>query len=277
MEPFLKWAGGKRWLASKSSDWFEVGPSRYIEPFLGSGAIYFHLMPESAILSDLNKELIETYEAIRGEPGKVFGLLKAHHRKHSAEYYYVVRAQNPRNSYSRAARFIYLNRTCFNGLYRVNKKGEFNVPKGSKNSVVFDYDNFQAIANQLSGTELNNCDFADSISKAEKGDLLFADPPYTVKHNNNNFLKYNEHIFSWADQERLAKAVNGAARRGAKVLVSNADHKCIHELYSQNRWEILRVERYSGLASSSEFRKSTSEVVISNYLSPTGEVVRTRR
>lgn len=266
MTPFLKWAGGKRWLVSRHTTLLRLDAKRYIEPFLGSGAVFFHLQPKSAVLTDLNDELICTYCVLRETPDAVVKSLKKHQRQHSRDYYYRIRASKPRSDVSRAAKFIYLNRTCFNGLYRVNLQGVFNVPKGSKDKVLLPSDDFKGISRLLRSVTLLSCDFADSLAHAGEGDFVYIDPPYTVKHNNNNFLKYNEQIFSWADQKRLSAALAGAAAKGASILISNADHPCIHELYSASCWTHLTVSRFSRLASAAHYRRGTTETLISNYL-----------
>jgi len=270
MTPFLKWAGGKRWLTSKHREWFDVEFERYIEPFLGGGAVFFNLAPKKSILSDLNCELVSVYETVRSNPSEVVKILRRHQALHGEEYYYHIRAMKPRTNITRAARFIYLNRTCFNGLYRVNLKGEFNVPKGTKTKVILDDDDFQEVSKRLKSSTMSNCDFGTTLRKAAESDLVFIDPPYTVKHNNNNFLKYNEKIFSWSDQQRLFTEADQAAARGAKVIVSNANHSCIKELYGSSKWVQIEVERASVLASSAKFRKRESELVISNYLDADG-------
>lgn len=231
-----------------------------MEPFLGSGAIFFSLGIEKAVLNDVNKELIETYTVIRDNWLAVQEALEIHQRLHSAEHFYRVRADCPSTVEARAARFIYLNRTCFNGLYRVNIQGKFNVPMGTKMSVVLDTDDFEALSRVLRDVELSSVDFAEVVRRCGSGDFIFADPPYTVKHNNNGFVKYNERLFSWADQERLKESLAGAAQRGAIVVISNADHPSIRELYRDFNIEIL--ERQSVMASDASRRKPTTEVLI---------------
>ena len=148
--PFLKWAGGKRWLARDHSDLFStISGSRYIEPFLGSGAVFFALRPKQAILNDANVALIETYTAVQRDWEGVSDKLRQHHRLHSADYFYRVRSAPPTSLTGRAARFIYLNRTCFNGLYRVNRQGVFNVPVGTKTDVLLGSDDFSAVSRAL--------------------------------------------------------------------------------------------------------------------------------
>ncbi|GBE56251.1 modification methylase DpnIIA [archaeon BMS3Bbin16] len=276
MKPFLKWAGGKRWFVGKYSNFLPLEYNRYIEPFMGSGAIFFWLRPKKALISDCNKDLIESYLTLKYQPDAVWKKLIVHQRNHSKVYYYKIRSSSPRNAVTRAARFIYLNRTCFNGLYRVNQHGKFNVPKGTKNTVIFPNDDFSAVSKLLENCTLLTQDFEKTIRLAGKGDLLYIDPPYTVQHNNNNFVKYNEQLFRWADQERLENSLKQAASRGAFILISNADSKCIHDLYSDQLWSKICVTRYSVLAANALNRKPTSELVISNYLNEKGAQVNPR-
>ncbi len=259
--PFLKWAGGKRWLVSANPDLFSSPYDRYIEPFLGSGAVFFHLAPKKAILADRNKELIGTYQAIKDTWDRVEKELARHHRNHSKSYYYAVRNSNPRTPHTKAARFIYLNRTCWNGLYRVNLKGKFNVPLGTKTNVVLETDNFQAIANRLQNADLQVGDFESIIDSSGPKDLVFVDPPYTVKHNLNGFVKYNEILFSWEDQIRLKNALMRAKARGAKLIVTNAYHASIKKLY-KDFGEMLTLKRPSIIAAHSEHRKLCEELII---------------
>jgi len=193
--------------------------------------VFFSLQPSQSILSDINSDLIETYQAIKDRPEIVEHYLRIHHKKHSKEYYYHVRDSMLRSRFSRAAKFIYLNRTCWNGLYRVNLKGKFNVPIGTKTKVIMESDDFQKISDLLNNAEIKVSDFEKTIDMAKAGDLVFVDPPYTIKHNNNNFIKYNECLFSWEDQIRLREALCRAKCRGANILITNANHHCIKELY----------------------------------------------
>jgi DNA adenine methylase len=263
--PFLKWAGGKRWLTKRFPELLPVHFIKYFEPFLGSGAVYFHLSPMSGAISDLNEDLVVTYRALRDAPHKVQSLLKTHSRKHDDDYYYQVRASRPVSESVRAARLIYLNRTCWNGLYRVNKNGIFNVPRGTKNSVIFPTDDFAAIAAQLKQIDISCCDFEITIDRADEGDFVFIDPPYTVKHNFNGFLKYNQSIFSWDDQVRLCRSIVRARDRGVLVLLLNANHRSIRDLY-RGVGQYVRLPRSSILAGDSSFRTETSELAITiNY------------
>jgi len=261
VKPFLKWAGGKRWLVASHANLLPKGFNRYIEPFLGSGAVFFYLCPTKAILGDSNSELIDTYLAIKQNWALVYRYLKKHQRMHSRDYYYRIRSFKPKSLASRAARLIYLNRTCWNGLYRVNQAGTFNVPIGTRSSVIFEDDSFDKVSESLQGAELQSCDFEQIIDMAGEGDFVFADPPYTVRHNDNSFIKYNEKLFSWLDQERLCSALKRAKDRGAQILVTNACNQSVRELYEAN-FETLAVSRNSLISSKVETRKKCEELVI---------------
>lgn len=229
--PFLKWAGGKRWLAASPYLLLPESYKRYIEPFLGGGAMFFRLQPEEAILSDINSKLVNAYVQVRDNLEGVKSGLDKHQNNHCTEHYYSVRDGEPESDLDAAVQFIYLNRTCWNGLYRVNKLGRFNVPVGTKMAVNYENGELEAVSQSLFNAEIHCRDFEESIELAQEGDFLFVDPPYTVNHNMNGFLKYNENIFSWADQQRLRAAVGRAISRGAKVALTNADHASVRELY----------------------------------------------
>lgn len=262
MVPFLKWPGGKRWLVTSHSELLPRTFTRYIEPFLGSGAVFFDLEPTSSIIADSNPDLITMYDGIRDNWPEVWRLLSNHQRLHSKAYYYHVRSQKLRNQAARAARLIYLNRTCFNGIYRVNLDGEFNVPKGSKDAVLLDDDDFESIAQLLARAEILRSDFEPVIDVAGDGDLVFADPPYTVRHNNNAFIKYNETLFSWADQVRLANALARARERGALVVATNACHRSIRDLYRSCGFATKALSRYSSISADAESRTQFEEIFI---------------
>jgi len=261
--PFLNWAGGKRWLASTHLDRFPKSYGRYIEPFLGSGAIFFALQPKCSVLSDINSDLIETYQAIKLCPKDVEDELRKHHDSHCKDYYYKIRASIFSTIQERAARFIYLNRTCWNGLYRVNLSGKFNVPIGTKKNAILSTDNFQKTSEILQSSEFEACDFERTINKASDGDLLFVDPPYTVKHNNNAFVQYNESLFSWGDQVRLHKCLQAAEKRGAFIVATNAHHKSIKNLYSSDFSSII-VNRHSTLSGDAKKRGRIEEFIFTN-------------
>jgi len=259
--PFLKWAGGKRWLVESDVQFAPDCFERYIEPFVGGGAVFFSIPRSNFLISDSNPELINCYQTIKKDWQSVVKSLRLHQANHSDSYYYDVRSSKPRKPHTRAARFIYLNRTCWNGLYRVNLKGQFNVPRGTKDTVMMETDDFDAISKLLDGGSIVCQDFQKTLSKAGEGDFVFVDPPYTVKHNNNGFVKYNEKIFSWQDQELLKQSINQAVSRGAKVTMTNADHPSIRTLYKDNT-EIEILDRLSVISGSPTFRGKVSEVLI---------------
>ncbi|WP_345971925.1 Dam family site-specific DNA-(adenine-N6)-methyltransferase [Sulfurimonas diazotrophicus] len=258
--PFLKWAGGKRWFVETHADFLPQDFNHYYEPFIGGGSVFFHMQPRCATLADMNKDLISTYEALKNDWFSVQKALEQHQANHSDEYYYKLRSMKPRQLHTKAARFIYLNRTCWNGLYRVNLRGEFNVPRGTKDTVLLSTDDFESVSESLKNTELIISDFEDVIAKAQQNDFVFIDPPYTVKHNMNGFIKYNEKLFSWDDQVRLANAVKQASGRGAKVMVLNANHESICELY--DGFDQIVLTRKSVLAAKSEYRGKYDELMI---------------
>lgn len=267
LEPFLKWAGGKRWFAERFLHLVPEQFDRFVEPFLGSGAMFFALQPAKALLSDLNADLVGCYCAMRDAPDALATRLADHQVLHDKEHYYRVRSAKPEDLIERAVWFLYLNRTCWNGLYRVNLRNEFNVPIGTKTTVVLASDNFAASASTLASAEIAHCDFERTLDQAGPDDFVFVDPPYTVKHNLNGFLKYNDKIFSWADQVRLRDAIARAAARGAKLLVTNANHISIRELYEGiGRCEV--VCRASVLAARAIHRVQTEELVIRTWLDP---------
>lgn len=259
--PFLKWAGGKRWLTSRYSRILPDEYGTYIEPFLGSAAVFFHLRPERAILSDKNSDLMNVYQQIKRNWRVVHRALRRHQTLHDKAYYYDERARTRRAAHERAAQFLYLNRTCWNGLYRVNTCGAFNVPIGTKSAVLMDTDDFAATAAALRSARLKVCDFEQTLGLASADDFAFVDPPYVTRHNFNGFVKYNEDIFSWKDQERLAESVKDAAARGVKLLVTNAAHESIRELYNGVGVH-LDLNRASVLAANSTNRGVTAETAI---------------
>jgi len=256
LEPLIKWAGGKRRLLAEIQ---RVAPTkfrRYFEPFLGSGALFFSLQPKDATLSDANGELVQMYLEVRNN---VEGVIESLRRlRNSEEDYYHVRAANPRTPASRAARLIYLCTLSFNGIYRQNLKGEFNVPYGQKTHLrTYDIHKLRQASAALSGKNILHGDFEDAVSGAGRGDFVYFDPPYTVAHGNNGFVKYNAKIFSWDDQKRLARLALDLKKSGCQVLISNADHASIRELYPQ--FSVHVIERFSVMSASKEFRRPVRE------------------
>ena len=262
LTPFLKWPGGKRWLVPEIKRRIGEVRGTYYEPFLGGAAVFFALAPRRAVLADVNSELIALYHAMRDSPDLLHERLVDHQSKHDKRYYYVTRAARPTDKVDRAARMLYLNRTCFNGIWRVNCRGEFNVPIGTRSNVVSENESFSDIARVLKGVSVLVQDFEATIEMAGPDDVVYADPPYTVAHNYNGFLKYNDEIFRWSDQIRLRDALKRATARGASVLVSNASHESIRKLYGEFG-RVDEVSRHSVIAGAAGGRVPTSELLIS--------------
>ncbi len=263
--PFLRWAGSKRWLLPELAELLPASYGTYYEPFLGSGALFFLLAPTRARLSDACADLIDTFQAVRDSAPSVNRYLRKMNL--CEEDYYRVRGDRSTGAFKRAAEFIYLNRGCFNGLYRVNASGNFNVPYGRpKTKNLVDPSLLRACAQALAPphVQLRHADFAEAVASAKEGDLVYFDPPYVTGHNNNGFVDYNERLFSWADQERLARVAENLRVRGAKVIVSNANHEGVMTLFP--RFARKMVSRSSTLASKNRFRRKVSEVILYSEL-----------
>lgn len=262
--PFLRWAGSKQRLLGQLLPLLPTSFGRYYEPFLGSGALFFALNPQRATLSDASSELINTWASVRDHQAFLASYLRP--LKPSRDIFYDIRSNRAAAFPERAAEFLYLNKTCWNGLYRVNSRGEFNVPYGSPQSdFIFDEGNLELCSKLLRRREVSirNCDFEDAINRARAGDLVFLDPPYVTKHNFNGFRDWNEKLFSWADQERLAAAARRLAARGVFVIVSNADHQDVVDLYPTFRRTSL--ERPSTLASNATKRGRVTEALFLSH------------
>ena len=256
--PFLKWAGSKQALLNHVVGVLPRSFKNYFEPFLGGGALFFLLEPSQAFLSDACAPLIETFEAVQKNPNAVLRNLKG--RRPTKKHYYETRGKSSSGVFKRAADFIFLNKSCWNGLYRVNSDGEFNVPFGwPRTDHIVDASNLRACSLALKSATLSVVDFEEAVSKAKEGDLVYLDPPYVTGHNNNGFRDWNETLFSWSDQQRLAKLAKYLAGRGVHVVISNADHKEIQKLYSG--FSTYRFSRSSTLASSPDKRRTVGEVV----------------
>lgn len=259
--PLLKWPGGKRGLLPHLLHLAPNDYNRYYEPFLGGGALFFAMRAFPATLSDTNEELINCYRAIRDDPEAVIEHLKK--LKNSKAAYLRVRASAPRTAVSQAARTIYLSTLAFNGIYRVNRRGQFNVPYGRKRHLdVVQRERIMAISDALRGRSIRCQDFQDAVRDARCGDLVYLDPPYTIAHGDNGFLRYNAKIFSWEDQIRLAETALDLARRGCHVLITNASHPSIRKLHKGlTQIEVVRPSR---VAASAEYRRAVSELIITN-------------
>ena len=260
---FLMWPGGKNWFVKHQSYRLPAQYNRYIDPFLGGGSVFFYMEPDQAILSDINSELISTYLAIQQDWEGLDRNLRTHARRHNDAYYYIVRAQHPRTLVRIAARMIYLNRTCFNGIYRVNRRGEFNVPRGSKNTVLTGQEEFERRSVLLHNADIRCCDFEATIDEAQEEDFLFCDPPYAIQEE-RSFVGYTQNLFHWRDQIRLANALERASQRNVKILMTNANHTSIRALYENREGFLLdEVSRYSSISGDPGGRKRYSELIVS--------------
>jgi DNA adenine methylase len=258
--PLMKWAGGKRAVLKHILP-LVSNYSHYYEPFVGGGALFFALHPLRATVADKNLELVHAYVQVRDRCEDVISALQA--LGNSEGDYYQVRRSNPKTHVGRAARLLYLTRLSFNGIYRVNLKGQFNVPYGYKSYLPnCDPEHLRLCSRMLAGIEILHSDFAKAVAHAKKGDLVYLDPPYTVAHENNGFVKYNAKIFSWEDQIRLADVAQELAKKKCKVIVSNAYHKSILRLYP--RFSFAVIERQSVMAASSRFRRQIQECIFFN-------------
>lgn len=261
--PFLKWPGGKRWIAKKYKEYFPKEYNMYIEPFLGSGAVFFSLQPKEAILSDINKELINLYVIMRDNPKELKGQLVYHQERHTKEHYYKIRDVILTDNLKCAGRLLYLNRACYNGMYRVNKQGKFNVPIGTKNNFTYDIDQFDQYADCLKHATLICGDFYEIINKAKKNDFIFADPPYATS-GKANFTKYNDELFVWQDQLRLHEALVNAKARGAKIVLTNVYCKEIIEMYKNDGFYVHILQRSSNIAGQADKRGKVKELMITS-------------
>lgn len=263
-KPILRWAGGKNWLLKDIYQYVPEKFNNYHEPFLGGGSVFFYLNPKKkAYLSDVNQDLINAFCHIRDNLPKLVSLLKTYINT-EAEYYKVRDQIYEKNSIERATQFIFLNRTCFNGIYRVNNSGKYNVPYGFKTYTnLFDFDRYRVASERLQGVTLSCSDFECSLKHIRSGDLVFLDPPYIVNHENNGFVKYNEPIFSWKDQERLADFIKKIKERKAFYILTNAKHESVNKLFGSID-SPTSLERASVIGGAKAMRGLIGEYVFSN-------------
>jgi|SRR5579883_5471 len=259
----LKWPGGKRAILKHILPFAPETFRHYYEPFIGSGALFFTLTPVHASISDSNKELTNCYTQVRDHPQAIIETLAM--MKNTQENYYRVRESSPTDPIDRAARFIYLMTLSFNGLHRVNLQGKFNVPYNHKTHInPCDRDKILKVSLALTHTSITNCDFEKAIEGATAGDFIYFDPPYTVSSGPRRFIKYNDNVFSWEDQIRLARVAHRLASHGCHVLISNATHPDILELYQDYGFRVHTITRLSVVAADSKHRGKTSECLFYN-------------
>ena len=268
-EPFLKWAGGKQRLLNRYDAMFPAQFENYLEPFLGGGAVYFFLLhigrlQKRALLSDLNAELVHLWRTVRDDVEPLIALLQTY--KYEKEFYYSVRELDTTklNDTERAARMLYLNRTCFNGLYRVNRTGKFNVPFGQySNPLICNADNLRNVNRAIQGVELQNWGFETVLESAAAGDFVYFDPPYQPVTRTSRFTQYTAEAFNESHQERLKDVVRILDNRGCLVMLSNSDTPLVRDLYKG--FDIQEVQAPRAINRNGKRRGTVTELVVRNY------------
>jgi len=273
-KPFVKWVGGKRQLLRQFRDMglyppdaFNPLTNTYFEPFVGGGAVFFDLLPKKAELSDLNNELVTTYNVIKNDVDGLIKSLKKH--KYEKEYYLEVRAKDPKmlSDLDVASRFIFLNRTCFNGMYRVNSKGGFNVPFGKyTNPMICDEENLHKVSKALQKVTIQNQDYKAVLKKAKKGDFVYFDPPYYPVSKTASFTSYTANSFLDKEQTELRDTFVELNKRGCFVMLSNSDTPFIYKIYSGIKdVKVSKVSAGRAINSNAAKRGKVSEVLVTNY------------
>lgn len=264
--PIVKWVGGKTRLLPDIVARLPRSFGRYYEPFAGGAAVFFHLVPERAVIADRNADLIATYRAVADDPDGVIRRLALHREAHTSDHYYATRARwNDRevawSPLDRAAAFIYLNRTCYNGLWRVNRSGGFNVPMGRyKNPLICDAEGLRAASRVLRRAQLRCTDYAAAVADAQPGDLVYFDPPYDPVTTTANFVSYTPGAFGAEDQRALAALAHSLAERGVGVVLSNSDTPFVRSLYRGLRIDRVRCAR--AINCNGEGRGEVDEVLV---------------
>ncbi len=273
-KPFVKWAGGKRQIIDKLKRYVPDEFDTYYEPFIGGGALLFELSPRRAVINDSNEELMNVYSVLCDEEKfkKMCSVLNHYEKEHCEEFYYDIRnkdrnknAYKRLSDYTRAARTIYLNKACFNGLYRVNSKNEFNVPFGKKERVnTYDGGNLITVSNYLTmnDVEILSVDFEQSVKNAKKGDFIYFDPPYDSE--TSTFNSYTEDGFGKDEQIRLAKVFKELDSRGCYVMLSNHNTSLINDLYKNFNIHVIEAKR--NINSNGKKRGKVKEVIITNFV-----------
>jgi len=267
--PFVKWAGGKGQLLPQLCQFYPPAGTveRYVEPFLGSGAVFFHVKatvrPRHALLWDNNRELVETFKAIRDDVGQVIKLLAKYREQHSRDFSLAMREKRPTSSAGTAARLIYLNRTCFNGLYRVNSRGIFNVPFGRyANPRILHEAGLRQAAAALAGSRIEAEDFRLLELEAKAGDFIYFDPPYHPRSKTSGFTAYTRDLFGQTEQEKLALLYRKLDRKGCLLMLSNSDTPLVRELYQD--FDIREVSARRSINSRADRRGPICELVVRN-------------
>ncbi len=269
---FVKWAGGKKQLLSQFKAFFPSRIERYFEPFVGGGAVLFYILlnynPSYVLISDINEELINCYRVIKANVEDLIKSLKKHRANHNKDYYYKIRIQNPKelSSIERASRLIYLNKTCFNGLYRVNARGQFNVPIGSyANPSIMQKEELLKISQLLKKTEIKHMSFEEITKYADKNDFVYFDPPYYPLNKTSSFTAYTKDNFLENEQRLLANIFKELDRKGCKVMLSNSNTQFIKRLYSGFNLHFVKANRMINCDATKRGR--INEIVVTNYKS----------
>lgn len=273
MNPVVKWVGGKRQLLQDIKLYIPDEIDTYYEPFFGGGAVFFELLPEKAMINDLNSELINVYKQVKNHHRELISFLENHKQHHCKEYYYDIRElDRDSEKYSqlrdieKAARFIYLNKTCYNGLYRVNAKGHFNAPMGTySNPKICDKELIVEMSRYLRNhkVKIKNMDFEKFLKTAKQGDFVYLDPPYDPVSETANFTSYNKDGFPIDEQKRLKRVCDELNNKKVKFLLSNSDTSFINELYKE--YKIVKVQANRNINSKANGRGKINEVLIMNY------------
>jgi len=263
--PFLKWAGGKSRLIQQYIPYFPQNYKNYYEPFLGGGAVFFYLQPSAAILTDINAELINTYCCVRDYVDELISLLKEHKIRHNKDYYYSVRNNSGGTDIEKAARLIYLNKTCFNGLYRVNSQGKFNVPLGRyENPNICSEVLLRTASEALSTSKIQQTDFVDVLNYATNSDdFIYFDPPYYPVSETSYFTAYSSYRFAEDQQVELKDVFEKLAERGVKIMLSNSDCEFIRNLYSS--FNIHTISASRAINSNAKKRGKITELLVTSY------------
>ena len=274
-KPFVKWAGGKRQLLAELEKNFPKQFGTYFEPFLGGGAVLFDLLAKKpnikCSVSDLNSDLVLAYVTIRDKLGRLIESLENHsknYHKDSTNYYYEVRKQEPKSQIEKVSRLLFLNKTCFNGLYRVNSKGKFNVPLGRyTNPNIVNRENLITASKFLQSEKIKiSCrDFESILKDAKKGDFVYFDPPYQPVSDTANFTSYTHRDFTEDDLQRLADLANQLNSKGAHVLLSNSNTKIVKKIFSSKKWKVKEIAVNRAINSNSQKRTGHKEILIKNY------------
>lgn len=265
MEPFVRWAGGKTWLIPYLPTLLgDLRVEHYHEPFLGGGAIFFSLEHRKrSYLSDVNEQLINMYIQVRDNPEELIDCFLSFNNTEN-DYYRIRNEITNENTVENAARFLYLNQTSFNGLYRVNRAGRYNVPYGFRTNWAYDVGRLRAASRNLHNTRISIGDFEINKYRIKENDLVFLDPPYTVSHNNNGFISYNQNLFSLEDQRRLKRFIEYIKSKGAYYILTNAAHETIRNIFLAQGDRIVELQRNSLIGGKYAARALISEYIFTN-------------